>query len=60
MKTGNASPANVSLDVGCGPGYISAAAARGANARGLDFSKKMIGLAQGLEREEERKQRAAA
>ena len=35
------------LDVGCGPGYVAvAAAARGANARGLDFSKKMIGIAQ--------------
>ena len=35
------------LDVGCGPGYVSAAAiARGANARGLDCSKEMIGLAQ--------------
>jgi len=35
------------LDVGCGPGYVSAAAAaRGANARGLDFSKEMIGIAQ--------------
>jgi len=48
------------LDIGCGPAYVSAAAARGANARGLDFSKKMIGLAQGMEKEEERKQRAAA
>jgi ubiquinone/menaquinone biosynthesis C-methylase UbiE len=35
------------LDVGCGPGYVSAAAAaRGANPRGLDFSKEMIGIAQ--------------
>ena len=31
------------LDVGCGPGYVSAAAAaRGANTRGLDFSKEMM------------------
>lgn len=35
------------LDVGCRPGYVSAAAAaRGANARGLDFSTEMIGIAQ--------------
>ncbi len=35
------------LDVGCGPGYVSAAAAaRGARPRGLDFSREMIGLAQ--------------
>src|SRR5438045_8136356 len=34
------------LDVGCGPGYVSAAAAaRGAIPRGLDFSKEMIGVA---------------
>jgi SAM-dependent methyltransferase len=35
------------LDVGCGPGYVSvAAAARGATPLGLDFSKEMIGIAQ--------------
>jgi ubiquinone/menaquinone biosynthesis C-methylase UbiE len=35
------------LDVGCGPGYVSAAAAaRGARPRGLDFSREMIGIAQ--------------
>jgi 2-polyprenyl-3-methyl-5-hydroxy-6-metoxy-1,4-benzoquinol methylase len=35
------------LDVGCGPGYVSAAAAeRGALPRGLDFSKEMIAIAQ--------------
>jgi ubiquinone/menaquinone biosynthesis C-methylase UbiE len=35
------------LDVGCGPGYVSAAAAaRGAAPRGLDFSTEMIGIAQ--------------
>jgi 2-polyprenyl-3-methyl-5-hydroxy-6-metoxy-1,4-benzoquinol methylase len=35
------------LDVGCGPGYVSAAAAaRGATPHGLDFSKEMIGIAQ--------------
>jgi len=35
------------LDVGCGPGYVSAAvAARGAIPCGLDFSRDMIGIAQ--------------
>ncbi len=35
------------LDVGCGPGYVSAvAAARGVTPRGLDFSREMIGIAQ--------------
>jgi SAM-dependent methyltransferase len=35
------------LDVGCGPGYVSAAAAaRGAKPCGLDFSMEMIGIAQ--------------
>ena len=34
------------LDVGCGPGYVSsAAAARGALAVGVDFSKEMIAIA---------------
>jgi SAM-dependent methyltransferase len=34
------------LDVGCGPGYVSAAAAqRGALPTGLDFSKEMVGIA---------------
>jgi SAM-dependent methyltransferase len=34
------------LDVGCGPGYVSAAAAeRGATPTGLDFSKEMIAIA---------------
>jgi len=34
------------LDVGCGPGYVSAAAAeRGATATGLDFSAAMIAIA---------------
>lgn len=34
------------LDVGCGPGYVSAAAVeRGANAVGLDFSAEMIAIA---------------
>jgi SAM-dependent methyltransferase len=34
------------LDIGCGPGYVSAAAAeRGAAPIGLDFSKEMIAIA---------------
>ena len=34
------------LDIGCGPGYVSAAAAeRGANPIGLDFSREMIAIA---------------
>ena len=34
------------LDVGCGPGYVSAAAAeRGAQPVGLDFSQEMVGIA---------------
>src|SRR6266513_5801808 len=34
------------LDVGCGPGYVSAAAAeRGAIPIGLDFSREMIAIA---------------
>lgn len=34
------------LDVGCGPGYVSAAASkRGATARGVDFSQEMVGIA---------------
>src|SRR5450759_1226427 len=34
------------LDVGCGPGYVSAAAAeRGAIPTGLDFSQEMIAIA---------------
>jgi SAM-dependent methyltransferase len=35
------------LDVGCGPGYVSAAAAeRGAVTSGIDFSKEMVAIAQ--------------
>ena len=35
------------LDVGCGPGYVAAAAAeRGATPRGLDFSREMVAIAQ--------------
>lgn len=34
------------LDVGCGPGYVSAAAMeRGAVAQGIDFSKEMVAIA---------------
>lgn len=37
------------LDVGCGPGYVSAAAAeRGALPTGLDFSREMIAIAQNM------------
>lgn len=37
------------LDVGCGPGYVSAAAAeRGATPTGLDFSREMIAIAKRL------------
>jgi ubiquinone/menaquinone biosynthesis C-methylase UbiE len=37
------------LDVGCGPGYVSAAAAeRGAIPTGLDFSQEMIAIARKL------------
>jgi ubiquinone/menaquinone biosynthesis C-methylase UbiE len=37
------------LDVGCGPGYVAAAAAdRGAIAAGLDFSSEMVGIAKKL------------
>jgi SAM-dependent methyltransferase len=40
--------ANMSiLDVGCGPGYVAAAAAeRGATPLGLDFSREMMAIAQ--------------
>ena len=35
------------LDIGCGPGYVSAATAdRGAKPVGLDFSSQMVGIAQ--------------
>jgi SAM-dependent methyltransferase len=37
------------LDVGCGPGYVSAAAAeRGAIPIGLDFSQQMVEIAKGM------------
>jgi ubiquinone/menaquinone biosynthesis C-methylase UbiE len=37
------------LDVGCGPGYVSAAAAEhGAVPIGMDFSREMIGIAKGM------------
>jgi SAM-dependent methyltransferase len=37
------------LDVACGPGNLAAAAAeRGANAQGLDFSAEMVGIARGI------------
>ena len=35
------------LDIGCGPGYVAAAAVeRGATSRGLDFSREMVAIAQ--------------
>ena len=37
------------LDVGCGPGYVSALCKeRGALPRGLDFSKEMVAIARGM------------
>jgi ubiquinone/menaquinone biosynthesis C-methylase UbiE len=37
------------LDVGCGPGYVSAAVKKvGANPTGVDFSKKMIAIASSM------------
>ena len=46
LDSANVSAQMSVLDVGCGPGYVSAAAAeRGAVPTGLDFSKEMIGIA---------------
>ena len=46
LDAANVSAGMAVLDVGCGPGYVSAAAAeRGAVPTGLDFSKEMIGIA---------------
>ena len=36
----------VVFDVGCGPGYVAAAAAERATSRGLDFSREMVAIAQ--------------
>lgn len=46
LEAANVSAQMSILDVGCGPGYVSAAAAeRGANPIGLDFSGEMVGIA---------------
>ncbi|PYK30785.1 MAG: hypothetical protein DME57_05890 [Verrucomicrobia bacterium] len=47
LDAAEVSPQMSILDVGCGPGYVSAAAAeRGATPVGLDFSAEMIAIAQ--------------
>jgi SAM-dependent methyltransferase len=47
LDAAEVSPKMSILDVGCGPGYVSAAAAeRGAKPTGLDFSKEMVAIAQ--------------
>src|SRR5438105_10539640 len=46
LDAGDVGPKMSILDVGCGPGYVSAAAAeRGAIPIGLDFSGEMIAIA---------------
>ncbi len=46
LDSANVSAKMSVLDMGCGPGYVSAAAAeRGANPIGLDFSQEMIAIA---------------
>jgi SAM-dependent methyltransferase len=46
LEAANVSTNMSILDVGCGPGYVSAAVAeRGASPMGLDFSKEMIAIA---------------
>ena len=46
LESANVSAGMSVLDVGCGPGYVSAAASEhGAVPIGLDFSKEMIGIA---------------
>lgn len=46
LDSANVSGGMSVLDVGCGPGYVSAAAAqRGAGPIGLDFSNEMVGIA---------------
>src|SRR5881397_1987193 len=46
LDAANVSSGMSLLDVGCGPGYVSAAVAeRGANPIGLDFSGEMIAIA---------------
>jgi ubiquinone/menaquinone biosynthesis C-methylase UbiE len=46
LEAAEVAPGMSVLDVGCGPGYVSAAAAeRGAVPIGMDFSREMIGIA---------------
>jgi ubiquinone/menaquinone biosynthesis C-methylase UbiE len=46
LEATDVSPGMSILDVGCGPGYVSAAVAeRGTNPTGLDFSAEMIAIA---------------
>jgi ubiquinone/menaquinone biosynthesis C-methylase UbiE len=46
LDAAEVSPGMSILDVGCGPGYVSAAAAkRGALPRGVDFSTEMVAIA---------------
>src|ERR1044072_2262913 len=47
LDAAEVSPGMSVLDVGSGPGYVSAGAAkRGAKTTGLDFSSQMVGVAQ--------------
>jgi ubiquinone/menaquinone biosynthesis C-methylase UbiE len=49
LDAANVSSGMSVLDVGCGPGYVSAAAAdRGATPIGIDFSREMIAIAMKL------------
>jgi SAM-dependent methyltransferase len=46
LEAADVAPGMSILDVGCGPGYVSAAAAeRGAVPVGMDFSREMVGIA---------------
>jgi ubiquinone/menaquinone biosynthesis C-methylase UbiE len=46
LDAAEVAPGMSMLDVGCGPGYVSAAAAeRGAIPSGIDFSREMIAIA---------------
>ena len=49
LEAAEVGPGMSVLDVGCGPGYVSAAAAeRGATPIGMDFSQEMVGIAKGM------------
>ena len=49
LDAAEVTPGSSVLDVGCGPGYVSAAAAeRGAVPVGIDFSAEMVGIAAGM------------